>query len=172
MVDNPVIVVMGVSGCGKSTVAALIAGRLALPFAEGDGFHPRANIEKMAAGIPLDDADRLPWLDTVADWLGEHRAGGGVIACSALKRAYRDRLRVGAPQAYFVLLSAPRAELQRRLAARLGHFMPTTLLDSQLATLEALESDEAGITLDATAPQQRLVAEAVEAVEAWTADHR
>ncbi|MFC4372812.1 gluconokinase [Nocardia halotolerans] len=160
---------MGVSGCGKSTVGALIAGRLELPYAEGDGFHPLPNIEKMAAGIPLDDADRAPWLDLVADWLGEHRTDGGVIACSALKRAYRDRLRAGAPNAYFVLLSAPRAELERRLAARLGHFMPTTLLDSQLATLEPLEPDEAGVTLDATAGQQLLV---TEAIEAWNATHR
>lgn len=169
MEDKPVIVVMGVSGSGKSTVGALLAGRLELPYAEGDGFHPAANIEKMAAGIPLDDADRAPWLDIVADWLGEHSAGGGVAACSALKRAYRDRLRAGAPQTYFVFLDAPRVELERRMAARLGHFMPTALLDSQLATLEPLEPDEAGVTLDATDPQQRLV---TEAMVAWTADHR
>ncbi|MFF2082993.1 gluconokinase [Nocardia sp. NPDC058176] len=160
---------MGVSGSGKSTVGALLAGRLELPYAEGDGFHPQANIEKMAAGIPLDDADRAPWLDIVADWLGAHSDHGGVAACSALKRAYRDRLRAGAPQTYFVFLDAPRVELERRMAARLGHFMPTSLLDSQLATLEPLEPDEAGITLDATDEQQRLV---TEAMVAWAADHR
>lgn len=166
---EPVIVVMGVSGCGKTTVGALTADRLEVPYAEGDDFHPLANIEKMAAGVPLTDEDRLPWLDTVADWLVEHQETGGVASCSALRRAYRDRLRAKAPQTYFVHLAATREELLRRMTGRLGHFMPTILLDSQLDTLEPLQSDEAGITLNALQPPSALVSEAV---DAWIADHR
>ncbi|MDO3647963.1 gluconokinase [Nocardia mangyaensis] len=166
---QPVIVVMGVSGCGKSTIGVLIAERLGLPYAEGDDFHPTANIQKMAAGIPLTDEDRAPWLDIVAAWLGDHRVSGGVVACSALRRAYRDRLRAGAPEAYFVHLAAGRDELLRRMAGRHGHFMPTILLDSQLATLEPLEPDEPGVTLDALASPGVLVHEAI---DAWRADHR
>lgn len=166
---QPVIVVMGVSGCGKTTVGALAAERLGVPYAEGDDFHPIENIEKMAAGIPLTDEDRAPWLDIVAGWLGEHQESGGVAACSALRRTYRDRLRRGAPNTYFVHLAAGREELLRRMTGRLGHFMPTALLDSQLATLEKLQPDEAGITLDALEPPTVLV---TEAVEAWRAAHR
>ncbi|MFC4128008.1 gluconokinase [Nocardia rhizosphaerae] len=160
---------MGVSGCGKTTVGALLAERLGLPYAEGDDFHPVENIEKMAAGIPLTDADRLPWLDIVADWLGAHQRSGGVASCSALRRPYRDRLRAGAPTTYFVHLAAGREELLRRMTGRLGHFMPTALLDSQLDTLEPLEPDEPGVTLDALASPTTLV---TESVDAWRADHR
>lgn len=166
---EPVIVVMGVSGCGKTTVGALLADRLDVPYAEGDDFHPLANIEKMAAGIPLTDEDRWPWLDTVATWLHEHSETGGVASCSALRRVYRDRLRAKAPDTYFVHLAATRVELMRRMTGRLGHFMPTILLDSQLATLEPLEQDEAGVALNALQPPGVLV---TEAVEKWRADHR
>lgn len=169
MVAEPVIVVMGVSGCGKSTIGALLAARLGLPYAEGDDYHPTANIQKMAAGIPLTDEDRAPWLAIVGVWLREHEESGGVVACSALRRVYRDQLRAGAPDAFFVHLAVDRAELVRRLSGRHGHFMPTTLLDSQLATLEPLQPDEAGVTLDATVPPELLV---TEAIAAWRADHR
>ncbi|WP_067447490.1 gluconokinase [Nocardia alba] len=160
---------MGVSGCGKTTVGALTADRLEVPYAEGDDFHPQANIDKMAAGIPLTDEDRLPWLDTVADWLVDHQTTGGVASCSALRWAYRDRLRAKAPNAYFVHLAATREELLRRMTGRLGHFMPTILLDSQLDTLEPLRVDEAGVTLNALQPPSSLV---TESVDYWIADHR
>lgn len=166
---EPVIVVMGVSGCGKTTVGALAADRLEVPYAEGDDFHPMVNIEKMAAGIPLTDEDRWPWLDTVGGWLAEHHETGGVATCSALRRVYRDRLRAMAPHTYFVYLGATRDELLRRMTGRLGHFMPTVLLDSQIDTLEPLQSDEAGVTLNALQPPSELV---TEAVDAWIADHR
>ena len=165
---EPVIVVMGVSGCGKSIIGARLARRLGLPFAEGDDFHPTANVQKMAAGVPLTDDDRWPWLAIVGAWLGDHRTGG-VVACSALREVYRDVLREAAPAAYFVHLAASREELLRRLSGRHGHFMPATLLDSQLATLEPLRPGEAGITLDAVQPPDRLVEEAV---SAWEATHR
>jgi gluconokinase len=161
----PVMVVMGVSGCGKSTVGALLAETLHVEFAEGDGFHPAANIAKMAAGTPLTDADRAPWLDIVADWLGERQERGGVVSCSALMRSYRDRLRAAAPGAFFVHLAASRAELARRMDERRGHFMPSTLLDSQLAALQPLASDEFGVTVDATKEPAELVREAVTAWE-------
>lgn len=165
---EPVLVVMGVSGCGKSTVGALLARRLGLPFAEGDDFHPTANVQKMAAGIPLTDEDRWPWLAIVGAWLGDHRAGG-VVACSALREVYRDALRAAAPEAYFVHLAAGREELARRLSGRHGHFMPAALLDSQLATLEPLRAGEAGITLDAVQLPDRIVDETI---GAWAITHR
>lgn len=143
---KPVLVVMGVSGSGKSTVGAAVAQRLRVPFADADDFHPRANIEKMTAGHPLDDADRLPWLDAVGEWLAEH-PDGGVMGCSALKRSYRDRLREHAPRTTFLFLEGSREVIARRQASRPGHFMPASLLDSQFATLEALEPDEAGATI-------------------------
>ncbi len=117
----------------------------------------------MAAGVPLTDADRTPWLDIVGAWLGERRERGGVISCSALKRSYRERLRAAAPDIFFVYLSASRAVLARRMETRRGHFMPATLLDSQFATLQPLAPDEFGITVDATADPAQLVREAVTA---------
>jgi gluconokinase len=147
-----VVVIMGVSGSGKSTVAALLADRLGVPFCEGDALHPPANIAKMAAGHPLDDADRAPWLDSVHAWMGEHR-DGGVVSCSALKRRYRDRLREGLrPPPAFVLLDPPRAVLERRLAARHGHFMPADLIGSQLDTLERPLADEHALRLEGDEP--------------------
>jgi gluconokinase len=143
----PVLVVMGVSGCGKSTVAGLLAGRLGWDLEEGDDLHPPANVAKMAAGHPLDDEDRWPWLAKVADWITEHTSTGrpGVITCSALKKSYRDVLR--GPHVVFVYLAGTREEIARRLAARHGHFMPLSLLDSQLATLEPPTPDENAITV-------------------------
>ncbi|SDE01518.1 gluconokinase [Nocardioides lianchengensis] len=138
---------MGVSGSGKSTVGAAIAQRLRVPFADADDLHPEANIAKMSRGEPLDDHDRYPWLETVGGWLAEH-AEGGVMSCSALKRKYRDQLRHHAPGVEFVLLTGSREVIERRQAARPGHFMPASLLTSQLATLEPLEPDEGGVVLD------------------------
>ncbi|MGV9680727.1 gluconokinase [Nocardia sp. NPDC003482] len=151
------IAVMGVSGAGKTTVGVRLAAALGVEYAEGDDFHPRANIEKMSAGTPLDDTDRAPWLDAIAAWLATHR-DGGVVSCSALKRRYRDRLRVAAPNLFVVELAVPRAELERRLVTRTGHFMRVRMLESQLADLEPRGDDEAGVTVDGTAGVEAVVA--------------
>jgi gluconokinase len=145
----PLLVLMGVSGSGKSTVGALLAERLGSPFLEGDALHPAANVRKMREGVPLTDIDRRDWLAAVAHRLEDAaRAGRGlVVACSALKRAYRDTLRERAPGVLFVHLSGSRATLEERLARRHGHFMPPSLLDSQLATLEPLAPDERGFSV-------------------------
>jgi gluconokinase len=152
-----VVVVMGVAGAGKSTVAQGLAHELGWDFAEGDDFHPAANVAKMAAGEPLTDVDRLPWLEGIAGWIdGEIAADRcAVIACSALKRVYRDALR--RPEVLFVYLSVPRAELNRRVSGRHGHFMPASLLDSQLAALEPPATDERALTVDADANPRRTV---------------
>lgn len=139
------IVVMGVSGAGKSAVGQGLAAILGVPFCEGDALHPPANIARMAAGTPLTDADRAPWLDSVAAWLAEHPTG--VATCSALRRSYRDRLRGPAPTTRFVLLDVPEPVLRTRMLHRPGHFMPASLLDSQLATLERPGADEAAIVV-------------------------
>jgi len=138
------VVVMGVSGSGKSTIAAGIARLLSLPFVEGDQLHSPQSVSKMKAGIALEDADRWPWLDQIATRLAdrERTPAGLVITCSALKRSYRDRIRQTAPGVRFVFLFGPRALLESRLAARTDHFMPSTLLESQLQTLEVPASDE------------------------------
>ena len=141
------VVVMGVSGSGKSTVGAALAQRLRVPFVDADTLHPPANIAKMAAGEPLDDDDRYPWLERVGEWLADHR-DGGVVSCSALKRKYRDQLRAHCPQVEFLHLSGSAEVIGRRLAARTGHFMPAALLRSQFDTLEPLGADEAGVTVD------------------------
>lgn len=141
------IVVMGVSGSGKSTVGASLARRLGVPFADADNFHPPANIAKMTAGIPLDDDDRLPWLHAIGDWLAAH-PDGAVMSCSALKRGYRDELRNRCPSTEFVHLNGPPAVIAARQAARTGHFMPASLMASQFATLEPLQPDERGVTVD------------------------
>jgi carbohydrate kinase (thermoresistant glucokinase family) len=139
---------MGVSGSGKSTVGAALAQRLRVPFVDADTMHSRANIAKMAAGEPLNDDDRHPWLEKVGDWLAGHR-DGGVASCSALKRKYRDRLRAHCPSVEFLHLSGSPELIGGRLAARSGHFMPAALLRSQFEALEPLDADEAGATVDA-----------------------
>lgn len=140
------IVVIGVSGSGKSTIGAALARRLNVPFQDADHLHPPANIAKMAAGEPLTDDDRYPWLDKVGEWLAAHPSG--VMSCSALKRAYRDRLRRHSPSAYFLHLRGRPDVIAARLAARSGHFMPATLLQSQFDTLEPLGADEPGTAVD------------------------
>lgn len=142
-----VVVVMGVAGTGKTTIGPLLAARLGVPYAEGDDFHPQANIAKMSAGVPLEDADRWPWLDAIGSWAHDRAGLGGVVSCSALKRSYRDRLRAAAPGVVFVHLSGDRALIEDRMSHRQGHFMPTALLDSQFATLQPLGADEAGVTV-------------------------
>jgi gluconokinase len=140
------IVVMGVSGSGKSTVAAQLVERLGWEFAEGDDFHPEANVAKMQAGIPLEDEDRWPWLRTLADWIGDQERAGRsvVVTCSALKRSYRDLLRDGHPSVWFAHVTADPDLLRDRLGSRTGHYMPASLLESQLAALEPLQDDEPG----------------------------
>ncbi len=154
-----IVVVMGVSGCGKSLIGARLAASRGWDYQEGDALHPPANIAKMRAGTPLDDADRAPWLDRIAAWIGAERAAGrsAVVSCSALRRRYRDRLRAADPALRFAYLRVGREELARRMAAR-EHFMPLALLDSQLATLEEPASDEHAITVDAGAPADEVVA--------------
>jgi gluconokinase len=146
--DPPLpVVVMGVTGSGKSTVGAALAQRLHVPFADADAFHPQANIRKMSAGEPLDDEDRYPWLDAVGEWLARHR-DGGVMACSALKRKYRDQLRAHCASTVFLHLSGSEELIGGRQASRLDHFMPPALLKSQFDTLEPLEPDERGVAID------------------------
>lgn len=157
------IVVMGVSGSGKSTVGAALAARLGVEFEDGDDLHPPANIAKMSAGIPLTDEDRWPWLDAVGDWLAARPAG--VVACSALRRVYRDRVRAHAPATYVVHLAGTQELIAARQAARPGHFMPASLLGSQFATLEQLDADEAGITLDVALSVDELVDRAARAAQ-------
>jgi gluconokinase len=142
------IVVMGVSGAGKSTVGAALARRLDVAFADADAFHSQANIAKMAEGKPLTDEDRYPWLDAVGEWLARH-GDGGVMSCSALKRQYRDRLRAHCPQIEFLHLTGSPQLIARRQASRPGHFMPSSLLNSQFNALEPLGPDENGIAVDA-----------------------
>ncbi len=144
---------MGVSGSGKTTIGAALADALGVPFSDGDSLHPEANVAKMAAGIPLDDADRAPWLDAIGAVLA---ASPCVVACSALKRAYRDRLRAVAPELELVYLEVDRATLLDRMTHR-THFMPPSLLDSQLATLEPPTADEHALVIDAAAPLGELV---------------
>jgi gluconokinase len=144
-----ILIVAGVAGCGKTTVGALLAGRLRWRFADGDAFHPEANIAKMQEGIPLTDEDRWPWLRAVTEWIDARIAEGqsGVITCSALKRAYRDELLAGRPTATMVFLQVSRDMIDRRLGIRTGHFFPGKLLDSQFAALEPPAPDERVVTV-------------------------
>ncbi|HET9876412.1 MAG TPA: gluconokinase [Mycobacterium sp.] len=141
------IVVMGVSGAGKSTVGAALAQRLKVPFADADDLHPSSNITKMAAGEPLDDTDRYPWLERIGEWLARH-VDGGVLSCSALKRSYRDQLRRHCPGVAFLHLTGSPQLIARRQSNRADHFMPSSLLQSQFDTLEPLGADENGCALD------------------------
>jgi gluconokinase len=144
-----IVIVAGVSGSGKTTVGALLAGRLGWRFADADDFHPAANVARMRAGVPLTDEDRWPWLRAIAAWMDERIAGNdpAVITCSALKRSYRDLLLDGRPRARMVFLAPDREELARRLAARHGHFFPEQLLGSQFADLEPPQADERVLTV-------------------------
>jgi gluconokinase len=159
-----VIVTMGVSGTGKTTVGPLVADALGVPYAEGDAFHPPENVAKMRAGHPLDDEDRRPWLDAIGRWARQRAGYGGVVSSSALKRAYRDRLRAAAPGVVFLHLTGDRELIGRRLADRRGHFMPPGLLDSQFAALQPLGDDEAGIAVDVSGTPQEIAARAVAAL--------
>lgn len=161
------LVVMGVSGTGKSTLAAVLARRLGGALADADEFHPQENIDKMSAGVSLDDADRAPWLAAIAAWLAEHAPDGtpSVVTCSALKRRYRDVLRTAGPQVRFVHLQGSRQRIADRMARRTGHFMPTALLDSQLADLEPLDGDEQGVTLDISPPAERIADRTLRALD-------
>jgi len=145
-----IVIVMGVSGSGKTTVAALLAGRLNWRFQEGDALHSSANVDKMHRGIPLTDADRLPWLDSIAALIDRWNAEGvsGIITCSALKRAYRERIRAGRPDVELVYLRGARELVSARITQRMGHFMPPSLLASQFETLEEPGKDEPVITVD------------------------
>jgi gluconokinase len=159
-----VIVVMGVSGSGKSTVGQDLAKRLGVTYAEADEFHPPENIAKMSAGHPLTDEDRWPWLHAIAEWIGTHEESGGVVTCSALKRPYRDVLRGGGP-VFFLHLDGPREVIAARLTARKGHFMPPALLDSQIADLEPLHPDEPGTVLNIDATPEALADAAYRATQ-------
>ncbi|MGX1548441.1 gluconokinase [Streptomyces adustus] len=161
-----VVVVMGVAGTGKTTIGPLLAARLGVPYAEGDDFHPQANIAKMSAGTPLTDEDRWPWLDAIGGWAHGRAGLGGVVSCSALKRSYRDRLRASAPGLVFVHLAGDRALIEDRMSHRQGHFMPTALLDSQFATLQPLQADEAGVTVDVVGGPEDIAARATAALDA------
>lgn len=160
----PLVVVMGVSGSGKTTIGTLVAHELGVEFIDGDSLHPIENVEKMASGTPLDDDDRAPWLEIVGRTLHEHgeRGNGLVVACSALKRMYRDQIRSQSPAALFLHLSGSLEVLTRRIEGRSGHFMPAALLQSQIDTLEPLTADEDGYVLDIDQPVAQMVREAVE----------
>ncbi|WP_329122490.1 gluconokinase [Streptomyces sp. NBC_01353] len=159
-----VVVVMGVAGTGKTTIGPLVADALGVPYAEGDDFHPAANVAKMSAGIPLDDADRGPWLDAIGEWAHGREGNGGVVSSSALKRIYRDRLRAAAPGVVFLHLTGDRELIERRMNERKGHFMPTALLDSQFAALQPLQGDEAGVAVDVSGSPGEIAARAVAAL--------
>ena len=155
-----VVVVMGVTGSGKTTIAALLAGRLHWDFEDGDWFHPAANIDKMHSGTPLNDEDRRPWLQAIAAWIDQTRAAGGhgVVACSALKRRYRDVLIGARADVRLVYLKGDEALIARRIAARHGHFMPTALLHSQFEALEEPRPDEKPIVVSIDARPGDIVA--------------
>ncbi len=163
--EHTVVIVMGVSGSGKSTVGALLAERLSVPMAEADEFHPAANIAKMTAGTPLTDEDRWPWLEAIAAWITERgRDAGAVVTCSALKHTYRDLLSRADANVWFLHLDGDRALLAERMGTRSGHFMPPALLDSQLADLEPLKADEPGIRVDVANTPAEIVATTIDAL--------
>lgn len=156
------VVVMGATGVGKTTIGVALAARLGVPFIDADDLHPAANVAKMSRGEPLDDADRTPWLDAVGAWLAAHP--GGVVACSALRRSYRDRLRAAAPESRFLHLEGDSELLLSRLQRRTDHFMPASLVASQLDTLEPLGPDEDGLAIDCTRPVEEIL-------DAWLRQH-
>ncbi|HEV2621504.1 MAG TPA: gluconokinase [Frateuria sp.] len=166
------LVVMGVSGSGKTTVARRLAQSLNYAFLDGDDLHSAANIAKMSAGVPLEDADRAPWLDAIVAWMRHELADkrSGVVACSALKRVYRDRLRQAGPAVRFVYLDVEYEELARRMRAR-RHFMPPELLGSQLATLEAPDGDEQAMRVDADGTVADVMARVLQALARERSEH-
>ena len=145
---HPLVVVMGVSGAGKTTIGEAVASRLNVEYADADAFHPQVNIDKMSNGSPLTDEDRWPWLHAIGSWLNERQATGGVVSCSALRRAYRDVLAGSAAGVTFLHLDGDPEMIRERMARRSDHFMPTSLIDSQIETLEPLQDGERGIVVD------------------------
>ncbi len=164
----PLIVVMGVAGSGKTTFGEALGARLGVRYSDADGFHPQANVDKMAAGHPLTDDDRWPWLDRIGEWLASYSGGGAIVSCSALRRVYRDRIRQQVPEAVFAHLAGPQQVVQQRMERRCDHFMPASLVQSQYDTLEPLEPDERGVALDLDQPLPAIVDDYV----AWTEQHR
>ena len=166
MHSHHVVVVMGVAGTGKTTIGPLLAAQLGVPYAEGDDFHPEANVAKMAAGVPLTDEDRWPWLRRIGAWMSAEIAAGrsAVVTCSALRRSYRDLLREGRPEVVFCHLTADPDVMGERVSHRTDHYMPSSLLPSQLATLEPLQPDEPGFEVPALGDVSRVIAQALDAV--------
>jgi gluconokinase len=165
--DTVTLVLMGVSGVGKTSVSVALIARTGWRFVEGDDLHPEANRAKMAAGQPLDDDDRWPWLRRVAAWIGEQEAAGrdAIVTCSALKRSYRDLLREGHPSVRFVHLLAPPGLIVERVTARRGHYMPPSLLESQLAILQPLQPDEPGVGVETTGDPASVAEAALRALD-------
>lgn len=164
MAAAPALVVMGVTGSGKTTIGTQLAGTLGWPYAEADDFHPRSNVDKMAAGTPLDDEDRRPWLHAIAQWLDQRQQAGEpcVVSCSALKRVYRDLLRDGRPHVRIVYLHGEPELLRARLEARQGHYMKASMLESQLATLEPPAADENVVVVDIDSSPEHIVDRALQ----------
>jgi len=166
-VEKPLIVVMGVAGSGKTTIASGLAEKLGVPFVEGDSLHPAANVKKMAGGVPLTDEDRWPWLEAIGERMEVERVTGHgvVVSCSALRHVYRDCLRKKVHgTVHFILLDGSRELITDRMKQRKGHFMPPALLDSQFATLEKPTPDEHAVVLDISHTVPALLAEAAQAV--------
>jgi gluconokinase len=161
-----VIVLMGVSGSGKSTVGAALSRALGCPFRDADSFHPPANVEKMSRGVPLTDADRAPWLEAIAHWIDERRTTGerGIVSCSALKRAYRRQIIGERDGVRLVYLKGDKGLIAARMRARKGHFMPVSLLDNQFATLEEPQADEAALVVSIAPSPRRLSGAIIEAL--------
>lgn len=162
--ESPLVVVMGVSGSGKTTVGELLAERLDVEFADADQFHSKANIAKMAAGVPLTDDDRWPWLEAIGEWMAEHQDTGAVATCSALRRAYRDVLRRHAPGLWFLDLTGTAKVMAERIEHRGHHFMPVSLVGSQFDTLEPPDDDEQAVMIDVTQSPAEIVEEFIAAL--------
>jgi gluconokinase len=158
---NPILLLMGVSGSGKTTIGAMLAGRLGWTYAEADDFHPPANVEKMHAGVPLTDEDRWPWLRATADWMKD-QTGPAVVTSSALKRSYRDLLREGRPDLRLVYLDGDHELIGKRMAARHGHFFPKELLDSQFRDLESPGPDENPLIVSIDGTPEQIVQEIID----------
>ncbi|WP_128773502.1 gluconokinase [Actinomyces oricola] len=161
------LIIMGVAGCGKTTSAQQLSALLGWPVAEADDFHPQSNVTKMASGVPLTDEDRWPWLSSLRDWMTSRAREGRstIVTCSALKRSYRDLLAGAEGRVRFVHLQVPPSELKERMEHREGHFMPPSLLPSQLATLEPLDADEDGVVVDSRPTPELTLAAIVEALD-------